>query len=127
MVILCKRNLKCDGTNLVLLEGYGAYEIEITAPTFMPEALAWLERGGVYVRVGVRGGGEYGDEWHLAGQGTSAGGILIGNAIAERPDLFPAAIINGNMVAEGIGSLPAIFFTIRNHMNGGGIRSCHIH
>jgi prolyl oligopeptidase len=124
LVILHKRGLRRDGTNPTLLNGYGAYGIENTSPGFSPQRLAWLERGGVLALAGVRGGGEYGEEWHLAGkgktkpntwkdfiacaeylvaqkytspehlagQGGSAGGILIGNSIAERPDLFAAAI-----------------------------------
>jgi prolyl oligopeptidase len=97
-----------------------------TEPFFASRFLPWLERGGVIALAGVRGGGEYGEEWHLggkeqtkpntwkdfiacaeyliaekyssaehlAGQGGSAGGILIGNSIVERPDLFAAAIDN---------------------------------
>jgi prolyl oligopeptidase len=103
--------------------GYGAYGITMN-PFFSPTLLAWLERGGVFAVAHVRGGGEYGEEWHLAGKegtkrntwkdfiacaeylikqrytspqhlagtGTSAGGILIGRAITERPDLFRAAV-----------------------------------
>jgi prolyl oligopeptidase len=124
LVILYQKGLKRDGTNPTLLNGYGAYGIENTSPFFYPPGLAWLERGGVLAWAGVRGGGEYGEEWHLAGKGAtkpntwkdfiacaeylvkerytsashlagwggSAGGILIGNTIVERPDLFAAAI-----------------------------------
>jgi prolyl oligopeptidase len=129
LVIIYKRGLRLDGTNPTLMRGYGAYGIEYVSPVFNPVDLPWLERGGVIVWTGVRGGGEYGEEWHLAGkqktkpntwkdfiacaeyliaerytspahlgiQGASAGGILISNAIAERPDLFGAAIINVGM------------------------------
>ena len=124
LVILYKRGLKRDGTNPTLLDGYGAYGITNTEPFFATGFLPWLERGGVIAMAGVRGGGEYGEEWHLAGKestkpntwkdfiacaeylinerytsaahlsgmGGSAGGILIGNSIAERPDLFGAAV-----------------------------------
>jgi len=124
LVILHKRGLKRDGTNPTLLEGYGAYGIVNTEPFFASNFLPWLERGGVIALAGVRGGGEYGEDWHLAGkektkpntwkdfiacaeylvsekytspahlagQGGSAGGILIGNSIVDRPDLFGAAI-----------------------------------
>src|SRR5262249_125576 len=96
----------------------------VVSPFFAPTQLAWHEKGGIYAICHVRGGGEYGEEWHLAGKettkpntwrdfiacaeylidhkytssahlagtGTSAGGILIGRAITERPDLFGAAI-----------------------------------
>jgi prolyl oligopeptidase len=123
--IVYKKGLKLDGTNPTLMEGYGGYSISIT-PYFSPTQLAWYELGGVFAVCHVRGGGEYGEEWHLAGKGTtkpntwldfiacaqymvdkkytstprlagtggSAGGILIGRAIEERPDLFGAAVID---------------------------------
>jgi prolyl oligopeptidase len=129
LVIIYKKGLKRDGTNPTLMSGYGAYGVEIISPYYASNLLPWLERGGVYVFTGVRGGGEYGEEWHLAGkqktkpntwkdfiacaeyliaekysspahlgvEGTSAGGILISNAIAEHPELFGAAIINVGM------------------------------
>jgi prolyl oligopeptidase len=123
--IVYKKGLKLDGTNPTLMNGYGGYSISIT-PFFSPTQLAWFELGGVLATCHVRGGGEYGEEWHLAGKGAtkpntwldfiacaqylidkkytstprlagtgeSAGGILIGRAITERPDLFGAAIID---------------------------------
>jgi prolyl oligopeptidase len=126
--IIHKRNLKLDGSHPTLLEGYGSYGITLD-PAFDPSSLAWLERGGVIAVAHVRGGGEYGEDWHqggrkekkmntitdfvacaqylidhkftspqqLAGEGTSAGGITIGGAITERPDLFAAAIDNVGM------------------------------
>ncbi|HEY6291711.1 MAG TPA: prolyl oligopeptidase family serine peptidase [Terriglobia bacterium] len=115
--------MKRDGSNSTLLDAYGAYGYWFP-PNFDPLRLAWFEKGGVYAACHVRGGGEYGEEWHLAGkeatkpntwldftacaqylidqkytsparlagEGGSAGGILIGRAITERPDLFRAAI-----------------------------------
>jgi len=62
-----KRGVKLDGSNPTLLIGYGAYGISID-PFFDPKFLAWLERGGVYAIAHVRGGGEYGEDWHLAGK-----------------------------------------------------------
>jgi prolyl oligopeptidase len=123
--IIHKTGIALDGTNPTLLTGYGAYGINRNV-NFDPTRLAWLERGGILAVAHVRGGGEYGSEWHLAGmkqnkpntwkdfiacgqylvdhkytsparlagQGGSAGGILIGRAITERPDLFGAAVIN---------------------------------
>ena len=111
------------GSNPALLQGYGAYGITLD-PFFDPKLLAWIERGGIFAVAHVRGGGEYGDDWHLAGkmltkhntwrdfiacaeylvahkytsparlagEGGSAGGITIGRAITERPDLFAAAL-----------------------------------
>ncbi len=121
--IVFKRGLKLDGSHPTLLSGYGAYAI--TFPQYFdPANLAWLERGGVMAVAHVRGGGEYGEEWHqgamnekkpntwrdfiacaeylvehgytsparLAGEAGSAGGILIGRAFTERPDLLAAAL-----------------------------------
>lgn len=121
--IVYAKGMKLDGSHPTLLDGYGAYGYSNDA-NFEPTQLAWYEKGGVYAVCHVRGGGEYGEEWHLAGKGTtkpntwrdfiacgqylvdnrytapahlagegvSAGGILIGRAITERPDLFAAAI-----------------------------------
>lgn len=122
--IIYKKDIALDGSHPTLLDGYGAYGITID-PAFNPIALAWLERGNVSAECHVRGGGEYGEDWHLAGkgltkqhtiddfiacaqyliankftspaklggEGTSAGGITIGGAITQRPDLFAAALI----------------------------------
>ncbi|HXY31501.1 MAG TPA: prolyl oligopeptidase family serine peptidase [Gemmatimonadaceae bacterium] len=121
--IIYKKGLEKDGSHPTLLSGYGAYGVT-QDPAFSPLLLAWLERGGVYAVAHVRGGGEYGEEWHQAGQkltkqntisdfvacaeyliqqgytspshlsgeGRSAGGILIGGAITQRPELFAAAL-----------------------------------
>jgi len=119
------KGMKLDGLNSTILEAYGAYGISL-GPEFDRMLLAWYERGGVNAICHVRGGGEYGEEWHnagkgstkpntwldfiacaqylidkkytspsrLAGEGASAGGIPIGRAITEKPDLFGAAIID---------------------------------
>ena len=121
--LVFKRGIKLDGSHPTLLSGYGAYSITID-PSFSPRSLAWIEQGGIVAHAHVRGGGEYGEEWHqggmkqnkpntwldfiacaeylikagytssakLAGQGGSAGGILIGRAFTERPELFAAAL-----------------------------------
>jgi len=123
--IVFKSGIKLDGSNPTLLTGYGAYGLSRNVQ-FIPTTIAWLERGGVYAVAHVRGGGEYGEEWHragqkqtkpntwkdfiscaeyliakgytsparLAGQGGSAGGILIGRAVTERPDLFAAGLFD---------------------------------
>ena len=117
--------MKLDGSHPTLVSGYGGYG-HIMSVQFNPMRLAWLERGGVLAFAHVRGGGEFGKEWHhagqkqtkpntwkdfiacceylvqkgytkpakLAGQGGSAGGILIGRSITARPDLFAAAIVS---------------------------------
>ena len=120
--IVSKKGLALDGSHPTMLVGYGAYGISME-PSFNATRLAWLERGGVVAIAHVRGGGEFGEEWHragwilskqntvsdfiacaeyliaqrytragrLAGIGGSAGGITIGGAVVQRPDLFAAA------------------------------------
>jgi prolyl oligopeptidase len=122
--IIHQRGMAKDGSHPAWLDGYGAYGIT-NDPTFRPTWLAFLEKGGIFAVAHVRGGGEYGEDWHnagrlltkqhtiddflasaqyliehkytstarLAGEGTSAGGITIGGAITQRPDLLAAALI----------------------------------
>lgn len=124
--MVSKKGLALDGSHPTWLDGYGAYGYPAT-PGFFPGMRAAFERGVILARAHVRGGGDYGEAWHLAGYkltkpntwrdfiacaeylvshhytnpskllgvGTSAGGILIGRAIEERPDLFAAAIATG--------------------------------
>jgi prolyl oligopeptidase len=128
LTILCRHDLTLDGSHTTLFEGYGAYG-DSYDPTFLPRRLAWLERGDVLAYVHTRGGGEFGEKWHLAGQkatkqhtiddmvaaaryltdngystaahlcvrGTSAGGVAVGGAIVQHPELFVAAIDNVGM------------------------------
>lgn len=65
--IIYKKGLKLDGSNPTLLDGYGSYGIS-SDPYFDSRFLAWYERGGVFAVAHVRGGGEYGEDWHLAGK-----------------------------------------------------------
>lgn len=66
MFLVHRRDLKRDGTNPVLLYGYGGFDISLT-PWFSPRTVMWLEMGGVFAVANLRGGGEYGAEWHKAG------------------------------------------------------------
>ena len=66
MFITAKKGLKLDGQNPVLLYAYGGFNISLT-PAFSVGNAVWLEMGGVYAQPNLRGGGEYGEEWHLAG------------------------------------------------------------
>lgn len=66
MFVTRKKGIALDGTNPTLLYGYGGFGISLT-PSFSVSNLVWLEMGGVYAVANLRGGGEYGKEWHLAG------------------------------------------------------------
>src|SRR5207344_3159607 len=63
MFITARRGIKLDGSNPTLLYAYGGFNISMT-PQF---SVTWLEMGGVYAQANLRGGGEYGQEWHKAG------------------------------------------------------------
>ena len=63
MMLAYRKGLALDGTNPTLLYGYGGFGIPVL-PTFAPSRIVWLEMGGVYAIANVRGGGEYGEEWH---------------------------------------------------------------
>jgi prolyl oligopeptidase len=66
MFITHKKGIKLDGNNPTYLYGYGGFNISLT-PSFSVSLLIWLEMGGVYAVSNLRGGGEYGEEWHQAG------------------------------------------------------------
>jgi prolyl oligopeptidase len=123
MFIVHKKDLKKDGSSRLMLWGYGGFQISET-PYFTPSIYPWLERGGVYASPNLRGGAEYGEEWHqngmllkkqnvfddyiaaaeylikegytksdrLATYGRSNGGLLMGAAITQRPDLFSVVL-----------------------------------
>jgi len=66
MFITHKKGLVLDGNNPTYLYAYGGFNISIT-PSFSPSNLVWMELGGIYAVPNLRGGGEYGEEWHQAG------------------------------------------------------------
>ena len=66
MFLTFRKGVKLDGRNPTYLFGYGGFKISVT-PWFSVSRLVWMEMGGVYAVANLRGGGEYGEEWHLAG------------------------------------------------------------
>ena len=69
MFLTYKKGLKKDGRNPVLIYGYGGFNISLP-PTFSTSRIPFIENGGIYVQTNLRGGGEYGEQWHLAGTKT---------------------------------------------------------
>ena len=66
MIITYKKGLQLNGTNPTILYGYGGFNISLT-PSFSIANAVWMEQGGIYAVPNLRGGGEYGKEWHIAG------------------------------------------------------------
>jgi prolyl oligopeptidase len=123
MFVVHKRGLQKNGKNPTLLTGYGGFNVSLT-PAFSRTAYLWMEHGGVYAVANLRGGAEFGEDWHRAGmldkkqnvfddmiaaaehlitakytdrnhlaiQGGSNGGLLMGAMMAQRPALFRAVV-----------------------------------
>ena len=123
MFLVHRSNMKLDGQNPTWLSGYGGFNVS-NAPTFRASVLLWLEHGGIFALANIRGGSEYGEDWHRAGmlerkqnvfddftaaaeylmsqkytnpnrlaiQGGSNGGLLVGAALTQRPELFRAVV-----------------------------------
>lgn len=69
--VIHKKDMALDGKNPTLLYGYGGFEIPMTPSYLNATGKVWLEKGGVYVLANIRGGGEFGPEWHKAAQGVN--------------------------------------------------------
>jgi prolyl oligopeptidase len=123
MFIVGKKGIEKNGKNPTLLTGYGGFNVSLT-PTFNRSMYLWMEHGGIYAVANLRGGAEFGEDWHRAGmlekkqnvfddfiaageyliaqkytdhdhlaiQGGSNGGLLMGAMITQRPDLFRAVV-----------------------------------
>ena len=81
--IMRRKGTKLDGSNPTLLYGYGGYGISLS-PTFDFTRRIWLDRGGIYVVANIRGGGEFGEEWHKAGNLTRKQTVFDDFAAAAR-------------------------------------------
>jgi len=122
--IVRRKGLVLDGTNPTLLNGYGGYGFSLTPHFLGPDVRLWLDAGGVFVIANLRGGGEYGEQWHRQGAltfkqnvfddftaaarhliaqkytsnehlailGGSNGGLLMGAALTQHPELFRAVV-----------------------------------
>ena len=123
MFLIYKKGLKKNGQNPTLLYGYGGFNISLT-PSYKARVMPFIEAGGIYAVANLRGGSEYGEQWHQAGtkmnkqnvfddfiaaaeylitekytspkhlacNGGSNGGLLVGAVVNQRPDLFAAAV-----------------------------------
>ncbi len=123
MFLVYKKGLKRDGSHPALLTGYGGFNLPQT-PAFSARVAVWVENGGVFALPNLRGGNEFGEDWHHAGMlakkqnvfddfvaaaeylvrerytsarhlaitGGSNGGLLVGAALTQRPDLFAAVV-----------------------------------
>jgi prolyl oligopeptidase len=129
MFIVRRKDVKPSGKAPTVYWGYGGFGVSVILE-FDADIFAWLDQGGIYVEVGIRGGGDYGEEWHRAGMrthkqnaiddylagaealikwnwtdsdhlmacGGSNGGILVGAAITQRPELFRAAFLRSPLL-----------------------------
>ncbi|MCX9146313.1 prolyl oligopeptidase family serine peptidase [Erythrobacter sp. WG] len=139
--IVKPKGMKADGSTATLLTGYGGFQVPRLPAYLGSTGKLWVEKGGAYVLANMRGGGEFGPQWHqtairenkqrtwddfiavgedlvkrgftkpqhLGIQGGSQGGLLVGTAFTQRPDLFGGAIVQ----------IP-LFDMLRYHLIGRG-------
>ncbi|MCL2072889.1 MAG: prolyl oligopeptidase family serine peptidase [Marinilabiliaceae bacterium] len=97
MFLTYKNGLKKDGKNPVLLYGYGGFNASLN-PRFSTTRIPFLENGGIYVTVNLRGGGEYGEEWHIAGTKMNKQNVFD-DFIAAAEFLIKEKYSNKNLIA----------------------------
>lgn len=107
MFLSYKKGLKLDGANPTLLYGYGGFNISLL-PEFAASHVLWMEMGGVYAQPSLRGGGEYGEDWHQAGMKLKKQNVfddfigaaewLIANKYTSTPKLAISGGSNGGLL-----------------------------
>jgi prolyl oligopeptidase len=111
MFLTYKKGITLDGQNPTLLYAYGGFDISMT-PAFSVPNVVWLEMGGVYAQPNLRGGGEYGEQWHLAGTKLKKQNVfddfiaaaewLIANKYTSTPKLAVRGRSNGGLLIGAV-------------------------
>ena len=111
MFITARKGIVLDGSHPTIIYGYGGFDIPLT-PGYAAYSMAWLEEGGVYASVNLRGGGEYGRDWHQAGTKTQKQNVfddmaagaeyLIGNGYTAAKHLAIHGRSNGGLLAAAV-------------------------
>ncbi|SFS35107.1 prolyl oligopeptidase [Porphyromonadaceae bacterium NLAE-zl-C104] len=105
MIISHKKGIKLNGKNPTILYGYGGFNVSLT-PGFSIANAVWMENGGIYAVPNLRGGGEYGKQWHVAGTQT------------QKQNVFDDFIAAGEFLIEN-GYTSPDYLAIRGGSNGG--------